>query len=136
MGIDISPIHTIVDSFLLLYFFGLLIKEWWVIGTGFVPLFLGPIGIVISCLTEINSFTWILILFFPITLRKNHINPENRKKESSNSKNNKMYNHSQSQVPPLTNNNHNQHTNNPYIIISPDPTSSYSSCKREHSLLL
>ncbi|XP_030932369.1 GEM-like protein 2 isoform X1 [Quercus lobata] len=41
-----------------------------------------------------------------------------------------MYNHSQSQVPPLTNNNHNQHTNNPYIIISPDPTSSYSSCKR------
>ncbi|KAK4576944.1 hypothetical protein RGQ29_027465 [Quercus rubra] len=40
-----------------------------------------------------------------------------------------MYNHSQSQVPPLTNNNHNQHTNNPYIIISPDPTSSYSSCK-------
>ncbi|KAM3696954.1 hypothetical protein ACB098_06G077300 [Castanea mollissima] len=41
-----------------------------------------------------------------------------------------MYNHSQSPVPPLTNNNHNQHTHNPYIITSPDSTSSYSSCKR------
>lgn len=42
---------------------------------------------------------------------------------------NKMNSYSQSQVPPLTDNN-NHHPSNPYINISPVPTTSSSSCKR------